>query len=134
MPWFSIISGPVNSGKVLLLEFMKNWKEEKPSPSIVHIDLRTKTFRDTNSFSSTMIRELGDRLQKSITEIGAKLVFQIRKSRYYLTRGKKSQQKCCRRYLTFCHKHCQTEIGRDMKFHLIDKANCLQEMKEVARY
>ena len=59
VPQFSIISGPVNSGKSTLLgKVMKRAKEEN-DPLIVHIDLHTKTFRDTGSFASAMIEELG---------------------------------------------------------------------------
>jgi len=58
-PQYSIISGPVNSGKSIILgEAMKRLKEET-DPSIVHIDLRGSIFRDFSSFSAALIQELG---------------------------------------------------------------------------
>ena len=59
VPQYSIISSPVNSGKsTLLLEAIKTLKLESPGRSIVNIDLRSRTFRSIEAFSSTIIQEL----------------------------------------------------------------------------
>ena len=59
VPQYSIISGPVNSGKsTLLLEAIKTLKLESPDRSIVDIDLRSRTFRSIEAFSFTIIQEL----------------------------------------------------------------------------
>ena len=59
VPQWSVISGPVNSGKsTLLLEAVNGLKKEKPKPSIFHLDLRAQTFRDVNSFTSEMLNVL----------------------------------------------------------------------------
>ena len=77
VPQWSVISGPVNSGKsTLLLEVINNLKREKPKPSIIHLDLRARTFRDVNSFASEMLNVLSswfNDLWESFSTMGASL-------------------------------------------------------------
>ena len=74
---WSVISGPLNFGKsTLLLEAVNILKEEKRDPSIIHLDLRSRTFRDVDTFASTMVDELSSwftDLLKSFKKIGVKM-------------------------------------------------------------
>jgi len=58
-PQFSLITGPVHSGKsALVTEVLQTLRTERPSPSILSMDLRSQTFRDVESFCSSMISSL----------------------------------------------------------------------------
>ena len=56
---FSLISGPVHSGKsTLMSEVLDRINNGKQHPSILRIDLRNHIFRDVQSFSSSMMQSL----------------------------------------------------------------------------
>ena len=99
VPQYSIISSPVNSGKsTLLLEAIKTLKLESQDRSIVNIDLRSRTFRSIEAFSSTIIQELDtwyNKLFKLLLDsMKAKLSILSPQIELTLERGKSRPTKC----------------------------------------
>ena len=89
----------MNSGKsTLLQEAIKTLKLENPDRSIVNIDLRSRTFRSIEAFSSTIIRELDtwySRLFKLLPDtVKAKLSISSSQVELTFQRGKDRPTEC----------------------------------------
>lgn len=71
-PKFSVIGGPVHSGKsALMSEVLSRIESEKPRPAVLRMNLRSMTFRDVESFSDTIASDLQSWYQRFIKTIGA---------------------------------------------------------------
>jgi len=58
-PQFSIVGGPVDSGKsTLMSEVLRRMESKRVRPAVLKMDLRSLTFRDVESFSSSIAHRL----------------------------------------------------------------------------
>ena len=58
-PQWTVVSGPLNSRKsTILIKVMETLQDEKQKPLTIHLDLRSRTFRDVDTFASTMLNQL----------------------------------------------------------------------------
>ena len=76
-PQWTVVSGPVNSGKSkILMKVAETLRNEKQKTSIIHLDLRSRTFRNVDTFASTMLNQLRSwfsGMVHSVKKIGVKM-------------------------------------------------------------